>query len=153
MDGNIINIFKTKEMVSHIGWRNSNSVVAYCSTKNFGDNYVIFEIEYPEKSQEIGDGKLSSDGHPSFDHSGRWMLTDTYPDRSRMRHLIMYDIKNNRVITLGSFFSPWQFNKVERCDLHPRISPDNRYVSIDSSHTGFRKSYILDIRAILTEAE
>jgi Tol biopolymer transport system component len=36
-----------------------------------------------------------------------------------------------------------------RCDLHPRWSPDGRWLSVDSAHTGVRRSYLVDVAALL----
>jgi hypothetical protein len=156
MDGNILDIFKTQEMVSHIGWRGSNSIVAYCDTKNFGDNYVMFEIGSPEKPQEIGAGKLSSDGHPSFDHSGRWMLTDTYPDRRRIQNLILYDIQNKIKYIIARLPSYKKFQSLSpydhwTCDLHPRWNRKSNILCFDSTFNGERSLCTINLNSDLLE--
>jgi len=40
--------------------------------------------------------------------------------------------------------------RIFRVDLHPRFSPDGKFVSIDSSHEGFgRQIYLIDISRII----
>lgn len=75
------------------------------------------------------------DGHPSFTKDGEWMLTDTYEQPDSCRCLLMVNIRAKRVFELGRFFSP--FNSCGyRSDLHPRLSHDEKYVIIDSAHSG-----------------
>ena len=58
-------------MVCLLGWQDSSHVIAYCRVPNFDDKYVIFQIGKPDLSKIIGKTTLTSDGHPSFNSSGR----------------------------------------------------------------------------------
>ena len=67
-------------------------------------------------------------------------------------HLNLYDIETNNVIKIGRFFSPLKFSGYYRCDLHPRWSPDGKYISIDSSHSGLRKHCMINVSNILKKS-
>ena len=84
------------------------------------------------------------DGHPSFTKDGRFMLTDTYADKEGYRHLLLFEIAKKKSIRIGSFYS--EFNNCGwRADLHPRFSPDENRIVIDSSHDGYHKMMVLYI--------
>jgi hypothetical protein len=94
--------------------------------------------------KKISEGILKKDGHPSFTKNGRFMLTDTYADEEGYRHLILYDLKKNRVIPVGKFLSSFN-NCGWRADLHPRFSFDERFVVIDSAHSGYHQLLVLKL--------
>ena len=55
------------------------------------------------------------------------------------------------VYEVGKFFHPWKYIDAMRCDLHPRWSPDGRFISIDSVFSGIRQSYIIDVSKLLDD--
>ena len=89
-------------------------------------------------------GNLSNDGHPSFSLDGRYMLADTYADENSYRHLFLFDTASEKLFTLGSFFSPYN-NCEYRSDLHPRFSLDNKYIIIDSAHSGKHQMLVFKV--------
>lgn len=142
LEGRNIHIFPTAEMVSHVAWKDEEHIVAYARTGEFGDKYYLFH-DLTDEILVIGADVFSSDGHPSFSKDGRWMLTDTYPDRFRRRYLILYNLKTQKRYNLAMLFSPRQYAGnltvgAIRCDLHPRWSRDNTMICFDSAHTGKR---------------
>ena len=102
--------------------------------------------------RKIGEDVFKSDGHCSFSPDGRWMLTDTYPDREfeSARGLILYEWETNRRINIGSFYSDPKITGDIRCDLHPRWSRDGQQVCIDSIHEGERQMYVVDVSHIIS---
>lgn len=84
------------------------------------------------------------DGHPSFTKNGKFMLTDTYADKDGYRHLLLYDLQNQKTIRLGKFYSTFN-NCGWRADLHPRFSPDEKLIIIDSTHNGYHQMVVLKI--------
>jgi Tol biopolymer transport system component len=117
-------------------------------SQEYGRGYHVLDVEtgtvkYVDALDGLGDG------HPSLSPNGEWIATDTYPDQVRNRTLMLYNLKNDELIRVGRFFSPFGFDDSVRCDLHPQWSPDGRYLSIDSAHTGRRDTYVLDVSAIV----
>lgn len=133
-------------MISHYCWRDERYLLAWARAPEAGDAYYLIDTLTGER-QPVGQGILDryGDGHPSFSPDGRRLLTDSYPDRARQRHLLLYDLASNRLVELGRFLAPWNFDGPRRCDLHPRWSPDGKAISIDSAHQGKRMSYILQL--------
>ena len=142
-NGRIENIFRTDGMVSHIGWQDSSHVIAYCRVPNFDDKYVIFQIGKPDLSKIIGKTTLTSDGHPSFNSSGRWMVTDAYPDRRRTQSLILFDTQNNCKYDISKLYQPKEFQSPSHhlhwgCDLHPRWDRKSEMICFDATYNNIR---------------
>lgn len=145
-DGNC-RVVMDETVVSHYCWLSDSELFLWGRTAEFGDGYHVLDVDtgefaYVDALDEWGDG------HPSLSPDGRYIVTDTYPDRERQRHLLLYDRETDEVTELGRFFEPLQYTGKTRCDLHPRWSPDGSAISFDSTHTGRRDSYVLDVSQI-----
>lgn len=149
-DGSNLRLLMDDRMVSHYSWRDEDYLLAWARTKEAGDHYYLINVITGER-QIVGENVLDiyGDGHPSFSPDRRWLVTDTYPDRARQQHLLLYEIDTGKLIEVGRFFAPLQFSGLRRCDLHPRWSPDGKMISIDSSYEGRRMTYILDVSSLV----
>ena len=138
-------------IVSHYCWVSSSKILVYLGKKVRDQGYYLIEISdsSTNKITEIHNMNGNGDGHPSLCPNNKFIVYDSYPDRNRYIHLNLYDIETNNVIKIGRFFSPLKFSGYYRCDLHPRWSPDGSYISIDSSHSGLRKHYMIDVSNIV----
>lgn len=145
-DGKELNILLDDRMVSHYCWLDDDTIITYARTDKSGDKYYEIDTNSGEV-KIVGEGILDKygDGHPMVSNNKKWLLTDTYPNKARMRKLILFNLKSNELFVLGEFYAPWKFNGTKRCDLHPRWSSDDSYISIDSAHEGNRKSYLIDV--------
>ncbi|MCX5676028.1 MAG: hypothetical protein NTX87_13555 [Planctomycetota bacterium] len=101
------------------------------------------------RTEVVGEGVLTTDGHCSFSPDRRWMLTDTYPGQERKRALLLYRMPAGPRTDIGRFFAPPEIDGPTRCDLHPRWSRDGKTVSLDSAHEGSRQVYVLDVAKIV----
>jgi|APSaa5957512535_1039671.scaffolds.fasta_scaffold03863_8 hypothetical protein len=156
IDGNILDIFKTDGMVSHIGWQDSEHVLAYCRDPIFDDKYVLFKIGNPEESLIIGKSTLTSDGHPSYDNSGRWIVTDTYQDRRRVQNLVLHDTKTDTRYDIAKIPGSKEFQSPSpyqhwACDLHPRWSRNANLLCFDAIFQGERSLCTLNLENDLLE--
>lgn len=145
--GRNLEILMDDRMVSHYSWRDNDNLLVYGRIKETGDRYYLINVN-SKIMQVIGKDilDLHGDGHPTFSPNRKFLITDTYPDKARMRHLLLYDFENKKCSTVGRFFSPWKFDGPTRVDLHPRWSPCGTKISIDSAHEGERKNYIIDVK-------
>lgn len=128
--------------LSHITWLDADHIVIWTGEDN---GYTLFEV---------GGGKLDtllefSNSHQTFLNDKRWMLTDTYPDRHDLQHPFLYDLETDEIFALGQFAAPGEYRGAWRVDTHPRRSPQDNYVVIDSPHTGGRQLHLIDIRGIV----
>lgn len=147
MEGGDLRCLAHSDLVSHYDWKTGDSLLAWAREEGRDPGYFLYSRngDLPELH---GAEVFSSDGHCSFSPDRRWMLTDTYPDETDHRTLILYHWESGERIDIGRFYAPptrWQI----RCDLHPRWSRDGRHVCVDSVHEGTRQMYVLDVSDVV----
>jgi len=135
------------EMTSHFDWRSATQILAWARRPGIGDRYFIF-TDRTDRAEVMGEGILTTDGHCSYSPDGRWVLTDTYPDKEHKRTLLLYRPEDQRRVDIGHFYAPPELGGEIRCDLHPRWSRDGTQVCFDSAHEGDRQMYTMDVSAI-----
>jgi Tol biopolymer transport system component len=150
-DGRELYCLADERMVSHYAWYDDEHLLAWARKNPWGDRYFLMKDQTAEFSI-IGENILNKfgDGHPSFSSDRRWLVTDTYPDKARRRHLLLFNLETKKLIHLGKFLAPWRYDGPTRCDLHPRWNHKGDKISIDSVHEGFRCSYIIDVSEIIS---
>ncbi|MFQ6673553.1 MAG: hypothetical protein ACE5GH_02060 [Fidelibacterota bacterium] len=136
-NGNDLFIFPTSGVVTHMAWRDDETLLAYGSTEARGDHYYLFRDRTGESSV-LGEKVFTSDGHPQFSPDGGKVITDTYPNRWRFQYLMMYDLDAGRRTILARIHSPFKYRHDLRCDLHPRWDREGTMICFDSSQTGIR---------------
>ena len=127
-------------IISHACWDGDQHIICYCTFEGMPGSYYRFDLR--DGSRRVPADIIPEpygDGHPSV--LGDWMLTDSYPDRRRVKHLLMRHLHSGEERILGRFFDPMKFFGPSRCDLHPRWSPDGKRVYFDSVHEGRRRLY------------
>lgn len=138
---------KSKFQISHPMWVNDHQIIVWGP-----HDEVIGYYLYDDRSghvSRIGAGVLNENGHMTFSPDGHWLLSDTYPDpQTDIRELFLWDMHNDRRITLATFRTDPDLGKHNRCDLHPRWSPDGQSVCIDSVHEGPRGLYLVDLSGL-----
>jgi len=142
LNGKGIYCLADDQLVSHCCWKNSKQLLSWARVGCEGDHYYLF-TDLSKKHTIIGKDNLNEDGHPSYSPDGRYILTDTYPDKLRMRRLILYDTYTDKKYELGRYFAPFKYDFEYRCDLHPRWSRDGKIICFDSAHEGKRQMYIV----------
>jgi hypothetical protein len=137
--------FPKSKWVSHHCWISVGRILAYAHTKEWGRQYHVWEYG-SQNSWVVGLGALTSDGHPQVDAEQRWLLTDTYPDRFRQQHLILYDLRLERRHDLLGLRVPAAYRYGLRCDFHPRWNRCYNAVCFDSPHTGARSLCTFNVK-------
>ncbi|MDX1981233.1 MAG: hypothetical protein SFV51_13260 [Bryobacteraceae bacterium] len=134
---------------SHFIWKDARRVLAWAWHPSHGNKFYLY-TDRSTSADVVAPDLMPVNGHCTYLPGGRWILNDTYPDKDRLQHVYLYDIKENRRHALGSFHSPPPYTGEWRCDTHPRFSPDGRKVVIDSPHGGGRQLYLIDISGIVS---
>ena len=138
---------KSEYQISHPAWKNNDEIIVWGPHQG----HIHYHL-YNERNGEvsiIGADCLTENGHMTYSPDGQWLLSDTYPDSvSNERLLILYDVANNQRYDIGSFYTDPDLGKPNRCDLHPRWSPDARQVCIDSVHEHERQMYLVDVSSL-----
>ena len=149
-DGSGLTLVNPGPGISHCDWLDEERILAWCQWRGSEWRYRLMDLAGGEP-ETVGGGLFEGDGHCSFlpGSAGRWVLTDTYPDREEMRTLILFDRLDGVRHDLGRFLSPGRLGGEIRCDLHPRWDAPRRQVTFDSVHEGFRGIYSADLRGLL----
>jgi len=152
----IIKLIYSGKLMSHYCWIEKDKIFAYMQYNNINGFY---EISFKNKisiTQEIlpNISFNDNDGHPSLSPNKKWIVYDTYPNKARKSSLYLIKNQMNRKkILIGTFYSPMKYYGYKRCDLHPRWSPDGKFISFDSVHEGTRKTYLMDISKLIKKYE
>jgi len=88
-------------------------------------------------------------GHQSYipGTQNAWLVTDTYD-----RNLYLVHLPTGSFVPLGHYPQDKAHAGEWRCDLHPRVSRDGRWVFFDSPHAGNgRQLYRVDIAGIIRQ--
>lgn len=138
IDGSDMYNLSDDDMTSHCSWKNNEEILAFAHKKEKGNGYYVMQDQTDEFVQKWPE--LASDGHPSYSPDGSMVVTDTYPNRSRVASV--YIMKPNEVETIAKVFAPFKYDNDVRCDLHPRWSRRGDEICIDSVFNGKRNLYV-----------
>lgn len=143
--GEIISVIQGTDFVSHYTWSNNNELLIF-SSRNKIPRYYLYNVSSEEVSI-IGEQQMFKDGHPTFISNKKEIVTDTYPSRfSRYQSLFLYSLKTQTKKNIGKIYSPENYQGEVRCDLHPRISPDEKMVAIDGPFKDGRKIIVFNFK-------
>jgi len=147
-DGTDLYVLDPYGDTSHFIWRRGAHVMAWANHPSHGRKFYVYK-DRTEEVEAIAPDVMTVNGHNTYLRDYRWILNDTYPDKDRLQHPYLYDTRTAIRYPLGHFLSPPDYKGEWRCDTHPRSSPDGRKVVIDSTHTGGRQMYLIDIGGIV----
>ncbi len=132
---------------SHTAWRDDSRILAWAAVGNGATHTLLIE-DRSDSVRRVGDACLKGNGHFTFSPDGRWLLTDTHPDRNGDRSVLLFQWETERCFEIGRFRSLPELTGEMRCDPHPRWHPDGKRICLDSAHEGSRQMYLLDAHAI-----
>lgn len=127
-------------MVSHCCFRDDGRILAWARGPEVGNGYVML-MDQTNCADYMWDGRLRTDGHPSYSPDGRYVVTDTYPDRCRRARVIVIDTESEEMRVAACVLAHFRYDGEVRCDLHPRWSHDGTGICFDASFEGARQSY------------
>lgn len=134
-------------MVSHCNWINDDEIVSYAKHKTEGNNLLKIIVDSKESSV-LTRYFNNKDGHPSVSPNGKYIIMDSYPNFFRKQKLYLIEYNNpNNIREIASLFSNYKYRGVNRCDLHPRWSPDSNKICVDASFEKFRDVYLIDLES------
>lgn len=153
-DPNAMGIFdyeKSEYQISHPMWKSDEEIIVW-GPHDGAIHYHLYN-DVTGDVQIVGDGVLTENGHMTYSTDGRWILSDTYPDKvTDKRILFLFDTQTGTRHDLGDYYTPPDLGKHNRCDLHPRWSRDNQQICFDSVHEGSRQLYLLDVSDFVAKA-
>ncbi len=139
---------KSEFQISHPIWKSDREIIVWGPHR--GEIHYHLYNDFTGEVDVIGRGILNENGHMSYSNDGNWILSDTYPDaKTNKRILFLFNVNTGKRHDLGSFYTPPDLGKHNRCDLHPRWSSDNQSVCIDSIHENSRQLYIIEVGGLI----
>lgn len=145
IDGSDMYVLSDDDMVSHCFWKDDNHILAFENKKTSGIGYYLMK----DKTQEYIHcwPEMTGDGHPSFSPDSKLVVTDTYPNRSRISSIKIMDgdVTKNEVNEVAKVFSPFKYDNDTRCDLHPRWNHGGNTICFDSVYEGHRGLYTVNV--------
>ncbi|MEZ8356756.1 glycosyl transferase [Vibrio splendidus] len=143
-NGELLRVLSDYQMVSHCFWYDETTILGYLRSPEGKDAYWLINVESGDFSA-FHDNVFANrgDGHPSV--NGDYIITDTYPNKSRMQSLFVTKKNSSLEVQVGEFFHGFKFSGETRCDLHPRFSKDGNTIFFDSIFSGKRHLCYIDI--------
>lgn len=128
---------------SHFCWLDNHTIMGYCGYRGEVGWFQADTIN--GKVENLGE---LTKAHPKNGHPtpyGDWIVVDSYPNLSRMQELHAYNRKSKEVILLAEFYHDMQHHNYNRCDLHPRFTPDGNAIYVDTLYSGNRQLVKLNV--------
>lgn len=142
-------LFKPFLPMFHLLFKDNNAISKLAT----GDSYIIL-TDKSEKIKKVASKLKFEDGHPSFfPQNKNVFVTDIYPKKNNKHKakLMMFNLQTNTLQVIDIIKSNELYNETAlRCDLHPKISFDGCFVSIDTLQKNHRgvNLYKIDLNLI-----
>jgi hypothetical protein len=154
-DGSDLRVVDDYGHMSHFIWRDDAHILGWSQHPSHGNAFYLYSdmdgaCRSAGQVETVGLNVMTENGHCTYLPGNDWILNDTYPDGNRLQHLYLYHVATERRIALADLYTGPAYTGEWRCDLHPRFSPDGKWVTVDSNHEGKgRQLYLLDVSAVV----
>ena len=132
--------------VSHCYWKNDQEILSFLRKKETGNHYYLMKDQTQEYKMYWPE--LNTDGHCSYSPDGKFIITDTYPNRKRIASVYLCTEEDNCSRRIARVSAPFRYDNDCRCDLHPRWNREGDKVCIDSVHEGRRGLYVVRVPSL-----
>ena len=154
LDGSDMYIINDHKRFSHLIWRDAAHILAFSYEPPQPEMRFHLFTDRTEQVEDIGWPELqvegrTADGHCTYSPDGKWVLVDTYPNREGFQYVRLYRPSDKTLVPLGRFWNDPKTRGEWRTDLHPRWDREGKFVCIDSSCSGQRQMYLLDVSKIV----
>lgn len=146
IDGTDMYNLSDDNFVSHCCWKNNEEILSFLRKKNTKDHYYLMKDK--TKEYKMFWEELNTDGHCTYSPNGKYIITDTYPNRKRIANVYICE-EGKHSTKIASVFAPFKYDNDVRCDLHPRWDHKNEKVCIDSVHEGKKELYVMSLGGVV----
>lgn len=148
-DGSDPYVLRDFDIASHYFWKDKENLIIYANHYDGVQLYMWKDKTHQAKL--IGkDFFKGENGHCSFSPDKKYVLYDCYWNADGYRPLNLYDVEEDKGITLGLYYSHPELEPEDiRCDLHSRWNRNGKAITFDSVHEGRRGIYYMDLTEIL----
>lgn len=143
MNGDNLKILEEKNTISHYAWKNNDVLLTTKINREFeGSCYSEYDVNTGER-KIIGGEELKFDGHPTFFKDRQKFISDTYSLSGYLQHVFKYNTVNGEYIPMLDIYHNPRMYEEMRCDLHPRLTPDNKLFTIDTVYSKCKRSVLI----------
>lgn len=139
--GKNLKMLEMTDRVSHYCWIDERKIMMTC-IKEEKCYYCIYDIKTLKKDI-INLQELNKDGHPSKMQNSLNFITDTYPLKNSRQKLLEFSLYEDKTHILASTYHDYRLRGEKRCDLHPVLSNNDNYISIDTTFKNKRRSILI----------
>ncbi|MDO0824925.1 hypothetical protein [Desulfosporosinus nitroreducens] len=143
MDGSELRCLEDEHITSHYCWKNSNELLT--TSVGFGgtdSHYFTYNIASGERRM-LQSQHLKHDGHPTYLEDKVHFVTDTYPLKNCLQHVFVESADSDDFSPLCDIYSDPRMFGEKRCDLHPRITSDGRFLTTDTTYKGGKRCVLM----------
>lgn len=131
-----------ENIISHYCWIDDDKLLVTI-LKNGEHCFYVYNLHNCERVI-IENDSLIQDGHPTLLKERDAIMVDTYPLKNCIQKIFKASLFKNSYEEIFQVFSDPRMFIERRCDLHPRITPNNKIITMDSTFIdGVRKVIIL----------
>lgn len=143
LDGNDLHCIEEEYITSHYCWKSSHELLTTTvGVDGKRSYYFIYDVDSGQRTELLSE-HLTNDGHPSCLPDGKHFITDTYPLEHCMQHLFSEALDSTDYKPICDLFSDPRMYGEKRCDLHPRVTPDGKIITVDSTFKNCTRSVLL----------
>lgn len=132
---------RNSHAVSHYTFKSKDELLLTIIDKELGLTYKLYDLT-TGSIRILKNKHLYKDSHPSYIDENN-LLFDTYPNIMRFSNLYVTNLSTDQRKKLNQNYHPIKFSGEYRCDLHPRLSHNNKLVCIDTIMEGKRVMKII----------
>lgn len=143
VNGKELRLLEEQDVISHYTWKDNDILL---TTKINKASKATCYYEYNTnsgKKEAIQGDNLYLDGHPTYFGGGKSFISDTYPLPNHLQNMFVFDKSRHRYLPIASVYHDPRLYGEKRCDLHPRLSKSNDFVTFDTTFKGNRKSVVV----------
>lgn len=141
-NGENLTPLESVDRVSHYCWVDNDHIMVTCHREDNSEYYCIYNVTSADKKMINIEG-LTFDGHPSRITGGEWFVTDSYPREKSMQCVQFYRLRDVNTKVSVKVYHDYRLRGEKRCDLHPSVTNDGRYISIDTTYKKKKRSVII----------
>lgn len=144
IDGSDLVLLEFKDRASHYCWIDSENMLVTFHRDDGKEYYAFINVKTRQKEILNIEG-LEADGHPSLLDGTDSFLTDTYPMQYGFQRMYQFSKDDKNVSQIAKLYHDYRTQGEKRCDLHPSISKDGKFISVDTTYKdGLRRVVIFE---------
>ena len=143
LDGTELTCVSKEILPSHYCWWGPDRLMF--TSVGFGGSasyYHLYDLTCGDL-ERIPGAHLVRDGHPTFLGREARFVSDTYPLEGSVQRLFLSPIQGTGYEPICEVYSDPRLFDEQRCDLHPRCSPDGKRILIDATCREGKRSVLL----------